>query len=168
MSYYEENEIMSSEFIDLFIKEESKQLIELINKKEINCIFGEKKVFIYLQASKYHYLDIGHLENCIFTSDLLIYFYNKPDLKGFISKIKEESFDKFIQPHLENIQKKSISYIKNKEGNDYGKILKIKELSGDFYNLNKLQSFDRVNSYQEMKTNAKKILKLILFSQVIY
>ena len=106
LSYYEENEIMNSEFMELFIKAESKQLIQLINKKEINCFFGEKKVFIYLQASKYHYLDIGHLDNCIFTSDLLIYFYNKLDLKDFTSKITQETFDKFIQPHLEDIQKK--------------------------------------------------------------
>ena len=70
------------EFIDLFTRHESEKLINLVNKQVINCLFGEKKVFINLCFSEkqYYYLDIGHLDNCIFMSDLIICFVNKPQL----------------------------------------------------------------------------------------
>ena len=42
--YYEEDEIINSESLELFIKFECEQIISLIKKEEIkNCLFGEKK-----------------------------------------------------------------------------------------------------------------------------
>ena len=69
LNFYEKNEIINPEVIEFLNKTESETVKQLMNKKEIKCLFGEKKVFISLQLNQYHYLDIGHLENFSFISD---------------------------------------------------------------------------------------------------
>ena len=158
LKYYEGNEIINYEFIDLFTRHESEKLINLVNKQVINCLFGEKKVFINLCFSEkqYYYLDIGHLDNCIFMSDLIICFVNKPQLIKCVNIIKEKTFEQFIIPHLKNINENSISSFFDDKGKILGKFIKIKDLS-DNYKLNEIKN-------QELNRNSKIILKLIAYN----
>ena len=48
LQFYEGNEILNYEFIDLFNFFESENMINLINKQEIECFLGEERVFIKL------------------------------------------------------------------------------------------------------------------------
>ena len=48
LNYYEENEILNVECIELLIK-------KLVNKNVINCLIGENKIFITIQDSKNYY-----------------------------------------------------------------------------------------------------------------
>ena len=108
LEYYEDCEIINNDFIKSMGENENHEINKLIPKMEINCLFGEKKIFIYLhdQHFIYHYLDIGHLEQNIFMTDFIIYFHNKSLLDKYISIIKAESFEKNIKPHLADIQQK--------------------------------------------------------------
>ena len=114
--YFEGLEILNSEFIELFKKIEEKQINQLLITQEINCLLGEKKIFINILNSQYFYLNICHFSNNNLESDLLVYFFNNQDLDKFISKIKAMSFDKFIQPHLKDIQEKNNSFISDNKG----------------------------------------------------
>ena len=158
LPYYEEDEIINSESVALFIKSESTQIISLVKKEEIkNILFGEKKVFINYEYN-YFVSNVGHLINNIFVCDLLIYFYKKEDFKKeFISKIKSDSFDKYIQPYLKDIKDKNISNIINNEGKKIGNIIRIKDLTNDYYDLKINQSIkpEEIKG-QELNDNAKK------------
>ena len=160
--YYEENEIVNSEFIDLFCRTENKEIYNLLNTQEINCYLGEKMIFINLHNIKnnYYYLDVGHLENNILINDIIIYYNNKSKLDEIISQIKKESFKKYINPHLNNIIEKNISSILNDEGNIIGKIIKIndlpKNLIDNIYSGNEFK-------FQNLNADSKKIVKLILY-----
>ena len=140
LNYYEENEILNIECIELLTKIESEQIKKLVNKNDIYCLIGENKIFITIQDFKnyYYYLDIGHLNNNIFTTDLIIYYYNYNNLNAFIEKIKNESFNKFISFHIKALQEKAISSILNINNQIEGKIIKIKDLI-------KIYSLDRLN-----------------------
>ena len=98
----------------------------------------------------------------MFVCDLLIYFYKKDDFKKeFISKIKSDSFNKYIHPYLKDIKDKNISHIINNEGKKLGNIIKIKDLTDDFYSLKLTQIIKPEEiKRQELNDNAKKILKL--------
>ena len=123
--YYEENEILNPEFIHFFAKSEDEQIVNLIKNEETkNLIFGEKKIFINLQSNNYFYLNIGHLKNNLFSSDLIIYFHSKKHLEEFISKIRAESFDKYIQPYLKDIKEKNILRTTDNKGEKLGNIIK--------------------------------------------
>ena len=163
--YYEEDEIINSESVELFFQSESKEIISLITKQEIKgCLFGEKKVLINFENNKYFTSDVGHLVNNTFISDLLIYFYKKEDLiNEFISKIKSDSFDKYIHPYLKDIREKNISHIIKSNGKKLGNIIKIKDLNNDYYNLKTTQVI-KPEKGPELNDNAKKILKLIIYN----
>ena len=163
LEYYEDCEIINNDFIKLMSENESKDINKLINKIGINCFSGEKKIFIYLQDSYYiyHYLDIGHLEQNIFTTDFIIYFSDKNLLEKFISIIKLESFDKIVKPHLKDIQEKNISQILDDKGQKLGKILKIKDLS-NYIKSNNKQSINEISN-ANLNINSIKLLKLIIY-----
>ena len=166
--YYEEDEIINSESVALFIKSESTQIISLVKKEEIkNILFGEKKVFINYEWNNYFVSNVGHLINNIFVCDLLIYFYKKDVFKKeFLSKIKSDSFDKYIHPYLKDFKDKNISHIINNKYEKLGNIIKIKDLTDDFYNLKVTQIIkpEEIKA-QELNDNAKKILKLIIYNE---
>jgi hypothetical protein len=113
LDYYEGNEIINFGCIELFCQIESKQVIDLIYKKEIELVIGEKKIFKKQldDENKYYYSDIGHLENNIYITDLIIYYYTSQDFNQFISKIKSDSLEKFLNPYSKDIQEKNISMI---------------------------------------------------------
>ena len=136
--YFDGQEMVNSEFIELFKKIEDEQIIQILFAQEITCLLGEKKVFINIVYSQYFYIDVGHFINNILESDLLIYFYKSQNLDEFIFKIKSMSFEKFLLPHLKNLQEKNSSFIADDKGLYFGKILKLKELSKNYYDLNKL------------------------------
>ena len=146
LKYYEGNEILSYEFIDLFKIIESESMFNLVNKQEINCFFGENKVFINLYNSEinYYYLQIGNLNNNIFTSDLIIYFRNKSHFEKLINNMKE-----------------NISIILSDQGRRIGKIMKIKKDTSEDYEFNIPQMINE-NLKHELNPNSQKILKLII------
>ena len=136
--YFDGQEMVNSEFIELFKKIEDEQIIQLLIAQEITCLLGEKKVFINIVYSQYFYIDVGHFINNILESDLLVYFYKSQNIDEFIFKIKAMSFDKFLLPHLKNLQEKNSSFIADDNGINFGKILKLKELSKNYYDLKKI------------------------------
>ena len=86
LNYYEENEIIDIKWIELFTKIESEQMKKLLNKSDINLLICENKIFITILDSNnyYYYLDIGQLNNNIFTTDLIIYYYDYNNLYKWI------------------------------------------------------------------------------------
>jgi len=176
LNYYEDIEITNVKFFELIQKIESEQINKLVNKHEANCIFGENKIFIKMQENNnyYFYFDIGQLYNNIFRTDLIIYYYNYKKFNDFINKIKNESFEIFIKPHIKDVQEKNISCISNITNNQIeGKIIKIKDLSLNYnYNINSINNTNEINKIKTIKNtrinklndNAKKMLKLILYN----
>ena len=162
LSYYEENEILNNECVKFFCQNESQVIISLVNKLEINCLLGENKIFINLHDTKtnYYYLDIGHLNNNIFSTDLIIYYYKNWEFNNFIATIKKETFDKYLIPHIKDIREKNISIITNNKGEIDGKIINIKNNPNLYSNLNVVQ---KEIKNLEQNGNAKKYLKLILY-----
>ena len=110
---------------------------------------------------KYYYFDIGHLENNIYITDLIIYYYKLSDFQQYFAQIKSDSFIKYLSPHLKDIQEKNISLIIDNEGKPIGKIRKLKNIP-DFNNIT-IQS-QREFKKNDLNENAKKILKLILYN----
>ena len=163
LDYYEGNEIINFECIELFLKIESQQIINLIYKRDIDLLIGEQKIFMNLfdNEIKYYYSDIGHLENNIYITDLIIYYYKLSDFQQYFAQIKSDSFKKYLSPHLKDIQEKNISLIMDNEGKKIGKIRKLKNIP-DFNNTT-IQS-QREFKKNDLNENAKKILKLILYN----
>ena len=155
--YYFDTEMINFEFINLFNKVETQEIINLLNKLEINCFLGEEKIFINVQdiKNKYYYLDICQLQNNILINNIIIYYNKKSNFDTFIYKIQEETFEKIINPHLNELKEKNISFIYDNELKIIGKIMNIEGIPEKKNNI--------IVAKSQRELNSTKFLKLILY-----
>ena len=101
----------------------------------------------------YNVLNIGFINNYIFKSFLLIYFYEKSDLNELITYLNNSSFAEFIQQY--NIIDNDYCDIKNPEMKKIGKVCKIGPLPDEIKNT--IENLIIINS------ESIKLLKLIVY-----
>ena len=171
VKYYGENEIISSEFIDIFNQIETDKIKSIIKKEIVEVFIGDENIYIISDNKKYPFLNIGHYDENIFKPFLLIYYKEKEDFDIFISELSLWSFNDFIKKY--DIRKNNIINIKDNFEKIIGKICKLpqnydmeidikpcestKEKKQEKLSINKNIDIQKINS------ESIKLLKLIIY-----
>ena len=159
--YHIESEIISLEIIEMINNLETNLIKDSFKNKieKIKCLIGENKLYIETEEEtnnslmNYNVLNIGFINNYIFKSFLLIYFYEKSDLNELITYLNNSSFAEFIQQY--NIIDNDYCDIKNPEMKKIGKVCKIGPLPDEIKNT--IENLIIINS------ESIKLLKLIVY-----
>ena len=158
IAYFTENEIITIELFDLINQLETLNISKSLknNSEKIECLIGENKMFIKCQTkysqSLLYYLNIGYIQNNIFTPSLLIYYYEKEDFEKFISYLNNKLFSEFIQDY--NLINNASCNINNSQNQTIGKICRI----ALYDELKKIIEISNI-----INPEAMKILKLIIY-----
>ena len=168
-NYLGENELIDNITFDLLNQLETNNITTLIKSQseKIRCLIGENKLFItseYIdkinQNKVYYFLNIGHIQKCIFTPILLIYLYDRDQFYNIIKDLIDNSFKKFIERYNKLLVKSSCDIENNNNNQDkksLGKICIINNFSEDIKNIIKNANIINLDSI--------KLLKLIIYFQ---
>ena len=160
IEYLAENTFISENLYKLFTQLESAKLNNLIKmfSERRECLIGENKLYIKSEINKNsnsnnYSLNVGYIKDYIFTSSLIINYYNKNDFEQMLSQLNTSLFSLYIEYF--NLIDNSSCDIKNSLKETVGKVFKVKELEDDLLNI--------IKNANKINPDSMKLLKLIIY-----
>ena len=164
IKYNDENELINVNLFNLIINLENPNIIQSLasDSEKIECLIGENKLYIKSKSldknnSEIYYLNIGYIKNNIFSTSLLIFYYEKHNFDKFISYLNTNLFSEFIGEY--NLIECPCYDIKSYDNKNIGRINKIGDLSEEL-------KFIIENNNVTINEEQMKILKLILYIKI--
>ena len=156
ITYFGENELIRKEILDIMNILESDTIFDSIRSKSqlIQCLIGENK--LYIISDNNQVLNVGYIQDNIFTPSLLIYYQDKILFNKFINQIKNDSFNKYIENY--NLIDYREAVIKDSNYINIGNIYRVSHLSDELKNIILKDQNDL-----SFNNDAYKILSLIVY-----